>query len=262
MTVLSTPLSELLSATARSSVGSSASAVAALMSKLEPAPDPAVVFKSLTRALVPVVCDVSTVVVTCEGQEPCRFSCHVADSAGGVVFDGADGRVGPTGEKFRADLDGVVGQLVTEDTVVLPISPTVTEGQIPYRGVLTMGFYGFRPTLAHLLIGQLFLERATALVQRERLVRKTENLHRALNSNREIGTAMGILMARHQLTSDQAFDLLRRVSQGAHRKVVAIAAEVIETGALELPSDVDLLDRRPTPGPSAKARVQHLRLAR
>ena len=262
MTVLSTPLTELLSTTARPSVSSSASAVAALMGKLEPATEPAVVFKSLTRALVPVVCDVSTVLVTCEGQEPCRFSCHVADSAGGVEVKGTDGPTGTSGDKFRADLDGIVGELVTEDSIAIPINPTVAEGQIPYRGLLTMGFYGFRPTLAHLLIGQLLVERATALVQRERLVRKTENLHRALNSNREIGAAMGILMARHQLTSDQAFDLLRRVSQGAHRKVVAIAAEVIETGALELPSDIELLDRRPTPGPSAKARVQHLRLAR
>jgi hypothetical protein len=125
-----------------------------------------------------------------------------------------------------------------------------------------MGFHGFRPTLAHLLVGQLLVERAASLVQRERLVRKTENLHRALASNREIGAAMGILMARHQLTSDQAFDLLRRSSQSAHRKVVAIAAEVIETGALELPTGVELLDRHPTPGPSVKARVHHLRLAR
>jgi hypothetical protein len=258
MTVLSTPLTELLAATARPSVNSSASAVAALMGQLEAAPDPAVVFKSLTRALVPVVCDVSTVVVTSEGQEPTRFSCHVADSAGGAEFSSG----GTSSHKSRANLDGIVGDLVTEYTIVIPINPTVTEGQIPYRGLLTMGFYGFRPTLSHLLIGQLLVERATSLVQRERLLRKTENLHRALNSNREIGAAMGILMARHQLTSDQAFDLLRRASQSAHRKVVAIAAEVIETGALELPSDVELLDRRPTPGPSAKTRVQHLRLAR
>lgn len=256
MTVLSTPLTELLAATARPSVSSSASAVAALMGKLDAAPDPAVVFKSLTRAVVPVVCDVCTVLVTSEGQEPSRFSCHVADSAGVAEVSGI------STDKTRADLDGIVSDLVTEDTIVIPINPTVAEGQIPYRGLLTMKFYGFRPTLAHLLIGQLLVERATALVQRERLVRKTENLHRALNSNREIGAAMGILMARHQLTSDQAFDLLRRASQSAHRKVVAIAAEVIETGALELPSDVELLDRRPTPGPSAKARVQHLRLAR
>jgi hypothetical protein len=253
MTVLSTPLTELLSATAHPSVSSSASVVAALMARLEPAPDPAVVFRSLCRAAVPIVCDASTVLVTSEGQEPCRFSCHVADSAGGAQV---------AGESSRANLDGVTDDLVTDDTIVVPINPTVTEGQVPYRGLLTMGFHGFRPTLAHLLIGQLLVERATGLVERERLVRKTDNLHRALNSNREIGAAMGILMARHNLTSDQAFDLLRRTSQSEHRKVVAIAAEVIETGALQLPDGVDLLDRRPTPGPSAKARIQHLRLAR
>jgi ANTAR domain len=252
MTVLSTPLTELLSATARPPVSSSSTAVAALMGRLEPSPEPAIVFKSLTRVAVPVVCDASSVVITSEGQEPCRFSCQVADSAGGAE----------RGSELRTDLDGIAGELVTEDTIVLPINPTVPEGQVAYRGLLTLGFHGFRPTFAHLLIGQLLVERATALVQRERLVRKTENLYRALASNREIGAAMGILMARHQLTSDQAFDLLRRASQSAHRKVVAIAAEIIETGTLELPPGVELLDRRPTPGPSLKTRSQHLRLAR
>jgi hypothetical protein len=71
---------------------------------------------------------------------------------------------------------------------------------------------------------------------------------------------MGILMARHQLTSDQAFDLLRRTSQHLHRKIVAIAAEVIESGELERPCGVELLERRPTPGPPR--RPHHLRLAR
>ena len=100
----------------------------------------------------------------------------------------------------------------------------------------------------------------SSLVQREQLAAKVENLHRALSTNREIGAAMGILMARHTLTSDQAFDLLRRTSQRAHRKIVTIAAEVIETGVLELPSGVDLLEQRPMPGPPR--RRQHLRLAR
>jgi hypothetical protein len=67
-------------------------------------------------------------------------------------------------------------------------------------------------------------------------------------------------MARHQLTSDQAFDLLRRTSQRAHRKIVAIAADVIETGELALPDGVELFEPRPTPRPPRRA--HHLRLAR
>jgi signal transduction histidine kinase/DNA-binding response OmpR family regulator/PAS domain-containing protein len=59
---------------------------------------------------------------------------------------------------------------------------------------------------------------------------KAANLERALSSNRQIGAAMGILMARLQLTDEQAFDLLRKTSQNRHRKLRDIAEEVLMTG--------------------------------
>jgi len=66
---------------------------------------------------------------------------------------------------------------------------------------------------------------------------KAANLERALSSNRQIGTAMGILMARLKLTDDQAFDLLRKVSQNRHRKLRDIAEEVAMTGEIpQLPA--------------------------
>ncbi len=68
----------------------------------------------------------------------------------------------------------------------------------------------------------------TAMLARDRAT----NLLRALESNREIGVAMGILMQRHQLTRDQAFDVLRVASQDSNRKLVDIAAEVADTGVL------------------------------
>jgi len=58
------------------------------------------------------------------------------------------------------------------------------------------------------------------------------HLTRALESNREIGVAMGILMANGKLTSQQAFDQLRTASQNLNRKLHAIAAEVAATGTL------------------------------
>ena len=66
---------------------------------------------------------------------------------------------------------------------------------------------------------------------------KAANLERALSSNRQIGAAMGILMARFKLTDDQAFDLLRKTSQHLHRKLRDIAEEVTLTGELpQLPA--------------------------
>ena len=58
------------------------------------------------------------------------------------------------------------------------------------------------------------------------------HLTRALETNREIGVAMGILMANGKLTSPQAFDQLRTASQNFNRKLHDIAADVALTGAL------------------------------
>jgi hypothetical protein len=63
------------------------------------------------------------------------------------------------------------------------------------------------------------------------------NLRRALDTNREIGAASGILMATYKLTQDQAFDLLRMASQRGHRKLAEVARGVVETGTLELGRD-------------------------
>ncbi len=61
------------------------------------------------------------------------------------------------------------------------------------------------------------------------------NLERALANSRNIGMALGILMATHKVKSDDAFTLLRIASQTRNRKVVDIAADVVATGTLELP---------------------------
>jgi hypothetical protein len=62
------------------------------------------------------------------------------------------------------------------------------------------------------------------------------HLTRALESNREIGVAMGVLMTQHRITREQAFDLLRVASQHTHRKLADIAADVADTGTLDLPT--------------------------
>jgi hypothetical protein len=61
---------------------------------------------------------------------------------------------------------------------------------------------------------------------------KTNHLTRALETNREIGVAMGILMANGKLTSQQAFNQLSTASQNFNRKLHDIAADVALTGAL------------------------------
>jgi hypothetical protein len=69
----------------------------------------------------------------------------------------------------------------------------------------------------------------TAAGRREQIV----NLEQALAASREIGIAIGVLMTRHLVTQQQAFDLLRMASQRSHRKLRDIATRVVETGDVD-----------------------------
>jgi hypothetical protein len=72
----------------------------------------------------------------------------------------------------------------------------------------------------------------TALKEREQI----EHLKAALGSNRRIGAAMGIIMASLHCTEDEAFTMLRLVSQHTHMKLRSVADEVLYTGTLPAPS--------------------------
>ncbi len=69
-------------------------------------------------------------------------------------------------------------------------------------------------------------------LETERQRERAANLEIALESNRHIGTAIGILMAREVLTADQAFQRLREASQRQHRKLREVAEDVARTGEL------------------------------
>lgn len=78
-------------------------------------------------------------------------------------------------------------------------------------------------------IGQVFAgHAAVALAGAEH----EEHLRSGMNSRDLIGQAKGILMERFRLTADQAFGVLSRVSQEMNRKLVDIAGELADTGAL------------------------------
>ncbi len=53
-------------------------------------------------------------------------------------------------------------------------------------------------------------------------------LRRGLESNREIGKAVGLLMAMHSIDDDRAFEMLAKVSQEMNVKVAEVAAQVVE----------------------------------
>ena len=59
---------------------------------------------------------------------------------------------------------------------------------------------------------------------------QVEELGRALQSSRQIGMAMGILMERHRLAPDRAFQVLRQMSQRRNVKLREVADAIVEPG--------------------------------
>lgn len=112
------------------------------------------------------------------------------------------------------------------------------------RGALN--FYAQQPhafSEVDLGIGAVFATLASLSLRHSIQAQKSANLQVALESSRQIGMAMGILMASKLLTADQAFEQLRDASQRLHRRVRDIAEEVTQSGVLpEVPQ------RKPTDG--------------
>ena len=57
-------------------------------------------------------------------------------------------------------------------------------------------------------------------------------LARALETCRDIGVAIGIVMAMTKVTRETAFEMLRLVSSHQNRKLHAVACDVVATGEL------------------------------
>lgn len=84
-------------------------------------------------------------------------------------------------------------------------------------------------------IGLLFAAHAAVAVAGSQQV---TTLQQAVTSRDVIGQAKGILMERHNLTPDQAFRVLARVSQHENRKLREVAEELSTTRALAALSDM------------------------
>jgi hypothetical protein len=224
-------------------VGSGLEPVLRALDELVASAEPAVVFTSVTRLCVPLLCDAATATVLTADQQAYQTK---------WPWNATDQQDCSFLEEVMASR-----QLVTHNAVLTPIVGRSTERAPDYQGVLALNFHTSSPSPSHGVLAQLVVERAVAVIERERLTdlvtahqSQAENLRIALASNRQIGMALGIVMDSRKLTSDHAFDLLRRVSQHRHRKLHEIALEVIETGAIELPTSAP---RSPAAGPRSEA---------
>ena len=56
-----------------------------------------------------------------------------------------------------------------------------------------------------------------------------ENLRKGLESNREIGKAIGLLMAAHKVSDEEAFQILKNASSRTNTKLASLASQINES---------------------------------
>ncbi len=195
--------------------------------------EPAIVFASLATVAVPRYADACRVRLREQDGQTHRIQRPTPQGCPGV--DSAD------------LVDGLV--------VSLDEPPSDDGAHIGYQVRLAFTWQDpTRPTDSDAVIAQLLADRAVDLIRHERLAvqarasaERAANLEIALQTNREIAQALGILMATYKLTHQHAFDLLRDVSQHTHRKLRDVAAEVSQTGTLDIQAAL-----RHAPAPPAR----------
>jgi hypothetical protein len=190
------------------------------MPGLVPAAEPAIVLASLATVCVPAVAD-QCVITVIDG--PTRYEIRQPARAGEP-------------DRPQTSRARHAGELS------LPFQQEACGTHPAFTGHVSLRWTDHRPGPADAIIAKLLVDRATDAIHRERLkaalateTARADNLEIALASNREIGQALGILTATRKITDDQAFDLLRRISQHTNRKLRDIAADVCLAGRLDIP---------------------------
>jgi ANTAR domain len=102
----------------------------------------------------------------------------------------------------------------------------------PVRGVTRLVWFSEQVAAFDRCVdaAHLFGRHASAAV---RNVVARETLNQAIAARHRVGQAQGVLMARYQLTAEQAFAVLKRQSQATNVKLRIIADQVIRSGALD-----------------------------
>jgi hypothetical protein len=96
-----------------------------------------------------------------------------------------------------------------------------------------LSLYGTTPGAfadGQVVLASMMAPFAALAVESRLRVEDVGNLTAALETSRQIGIAVGIVMASHRVPSDEAFALLRRSSMDLNRKLHDVAQEVELTG--------------------------------
>ncbi|HET8767893.1 MAG TPA: GAF and ANTAR domain-containing protein [Pedococcus sp.] len=110
---------------------------------------------------------------------------------------------------------------------VLPVDAQV----VGALNVYAMTPNAFRPEHENLIA--ILAGTAVHAIGAARHQEQIEHLERALHTSRHIGVALGVLVNARRISLDDAWDVLRKVSQDKNVKVSVLAERIISTGNLD-----------------------------
>lgn len=224
----------------------------------QPGADPATVFASLARIVyapnnvddvlgelcraAPLVvpgCDHASLML--RGSD--RFSTVAASSETARAIDEAEIEIGE-GPCMDAILDEAAQfdpDLTTNSAwprlAEWVLAHTPVRGSLGYRLVIdgdkagALNLFSETPdglTTAAVDEAAIFAAFASVSVSATRHNERAETLRAGLESNREIGKAVGLMMAFHKISDDEAFQMLRKASQDLNLKLADVAREVLD----------------------------------
>lgn len=156
------------------------------------------------------------------GEGPC-----ISAAAEGRIF--RSGSLG--GERLWPRFGPRVGRLGVHSALSLPLLlPDMVVGAV---NVYAHGKDAFDEHAQQL--GELFATPAAVAIHNAQVLAKaqrlTEQLQAALGSRTVIDQAIGIIISRSGSSAEEAFDTLRRISQGHQTKLSAVARQVVDEAA-------------------------------
>jgi len=156
--------------------------------------------------------------------------------------------VGAATERERPDV-ALVGLGVSSEHALDLISEIIREASCPVIALLSVNDPAYireaakRGVFAYIVDGRPDELQSAIDITLQRFS-EYQSLQGAFGRRATIEQAKGILMARHSINADKAFEMLRDHSQHNGRKLVDVAEAVVESHLLLLP---------PTPNPTEEA---------
>lgn len=203
--------------------------------------DPAATYQAITKAVVDLVegIDHASITVATNG----RFLSIAASDDIALKIDQLEREVGSgpcldaINESTRQLDPDIAHDCAWPDLAVRLVAETPVRGLIAFRILVDdrkVGAFNLSSDTPGLLNSEIadsasiLAAFASAAFMTFSARGQADTMSRGLASNREIGKAIGLLMAAHHIDADAAFELLRSTSQNLNIKLAEVAQKVVE----------------------------------